>query len=182
MKIFFMRHGETDYNKKMIMQGALDTELNDIGKSQAKIASEEVSKLNIDIIICSPQKRALETAKIIAKKINKEVEVIVDERLRERSFGELEGVKIEDLLKENPLFLKKISTDDECFIEGVESLEEVKSRIDSVLKFIKNNYDNNRILIISHGAVLRILGNLIDVNEQENFVKLDNCQIVSYEL
>ena len=80
MKIFFMRHGETDYNKKMIMQGALDTDLNDIGKSQAKIASEEVSKLNVDIIICSPQKRALETAKIIAKKINKEV--IVDERLR----------------------------------------------------------------------------------------------------
>lgn len=180
MKIFFMRHGETDYNKKMIMQGALDTELNEIGKSQAKIASEEVSKLNIDIIICSPQKRALETANIIAKKIDREI--IVDERLRERSFGELQGVKIEDILKENPLFLKKISTDDEYFIEGVESLEGVKSRIDSVLKFIKNDYNNKQILIISHGAIARILGNLIDINNKKSFVKLDNCQIISYEL
>ncbi|MCK5762727.1 MAG: histidine phosphatase family protein, partial [Clostridiales bacterium] len=71
MKLYFIRHGETDYNKENRLQGGLDTKLNDIGKEQALKASEEIVDLEIDVIISSPQRRAVDTAEIIASKLNK---------------------------------------------------------------------------------------------------------------
>lgn len=88
--IYVVRHGETDWNKLHKVMGRVDIPLNETGKSQAKITSEKLKEYKIDLIISSPLKRACETAKIINE--TKNLEIIYDDRLLERDFGEFEGL------------------------------------------------------------------------------------------
>ena len=89
LEILFTRHGQTDWNNQGKIQGKTDIELNDKGKEQANITCSLLSEQKIDLIISSPLQRALQTAKVIAKKQN--VPIIIDELLRERDYGEFEG-------------------------------------------------------------------------------------------
>ena len=90
MKVFITRHGQTEWNSLGRLQGRKDIELNEVGKEQALITGEKIKDEKIDIIITSPLKRARETAEIINKQLN--VEIIEDDRLIERDYGELEGI------------------------------------------------------------------------------------------
>ena len=66
MKITVIRHGETDWNAVGKIQGKTDIPLNTNGREQARITARLLSKHNIDVIISSPLKRAVETAEIIS--------------------------------------------------------------------------------------------------------------------
>ena len=79
--IYFIRHGETDYNKDKRFQGHLNIPLNQKGIVQAKIALDCSKSLRIDKIYCSPLKRAVETAKIINSFHN--AQIIKDDRIKE---------------------------------------------------------------------------------------------------
>lgn len=89
MEILITRHGQTDWNLQRKLQGRADIELNHTGIEQAKIAREELVNEKIDLIICSPLKRARQTADIINEGRN--IPIIIDERISERDFGEFEG-------------------------------------------------------------------------------------------
>ena len=67
MILYIVRHGETDYNVKHIIQGVVNTNLNETGIRQAQNLKKEIDKLDIDLVIVSPLKRACETASIITK-------------------------------------------------------------------------------------------------------------------
>lgn len=77
------------------MQGRADTPLNENGLIQATETKNKLLNINIDLIICSPLLRAKQTADIINE--NRNITIIYDDRIIERGFGELEGVKIEDI-------------------------------------------------------------------------------------
>ena len=79
--IYFIRHGETAYNREGRVQGHLDIPLNEKGIFQAEKASDEFKDVEIDLIYCSPLKRARSTAEIINKFHN--VEIVIDDRLIE---------------------------------------------------------------------------------------------------
>ena len=68
-KIYFVRHGETKANKERILFGQLDLGLNKNGVKQAKQVANILSKIKADYIISSPLKLAIDTAKIITKKV-----------------------------------------------------------------------------------------------------------------
>ena len=84
MKIFLVRHGQTDWNVQHKVQGKADIELNDTGVAQANETSSKLNHITIDLIICSPLKRAMQTAQIINKGRN--IPIIYDERISERDF------------------------------------------------------------------------------------------------
>ena len=88
MKIYMTRHGETDWNKEGKMQGLTDTELNVTGINQAIETKEKLKKINFDLCISSPLKRASKTAKII---IGDKCNIIYDDLLVERCLGDYEG-------------------------------------------------------------------------------------------
>ena len=95
MKIYYVRHGQTDWNLARKMQGGeTEKELNSTGIEQAKQTKKELENAKYDIVICSPMHRAIQTAEIINK--DKNVQMITDERIRERKLGELEGNKVTD--------------------------------------------------------------------------------------
>ena len=88
MKLYVLRHGETDYNKEGIFQGQNNIDLNEEGIKQAQITAKSLENIFFDKVYVSPLKRAIETAKIVT---NNELEI--DDRIKERSFGKLEGKK-----------------------------------------------------------------------------------------
>ena len=103
MKVYVIRHGQTDWNLLGKIQGQTDIKLNDTGRNQAKETGMQIQNEKIDLIITSPLKRAKETAEIINKNFN--VSIIEDDRLLERKYGRNEGSTKEDIQemeKKNP--------------------------------------------------------------------------------
>lgn len=71
MKLYVVRHGETDWNKNFLMQGNTNTDLNETGISQAKEIREKLKDIDFDVCYSSPLSRAYNTAKIICdNKVN----------------------------------------------------------------------------------------------------------------
>jgi len=95
MRIVIVRHGETDLNAKRILQSA-DTPLNERGLSQAQHAAEHLGGRSVTKILSSDMTRTKQTAQAIYSKLvqngNKAVEVVESHLLRERNFGDLQGL------------------------------------------------------------------------------------------
>lgn len=158
MKIYLIRHGETDQNKCKCLQGRSDIELNEYGRELARKTAEGLKDIPFDIIFTSPLKRARETAEIIRGK--REIPIVLEERIQEISFGEYEGLCYG---KEN------YSIPDKNFMNffnkpqdyktppGGESLEEVITRMGEFLQEIlqKEVYKDKNILLSTHGCALK---------------------------
>lgn len=136
--IYFMRHGQTDFNKENKWMGLLDIPLNVDGISQAHSSISSIKSLNIDVIYCSELKRAIQTSKIIANKLN--LPIRIDKRLNERSLGSLEGI-----IKNSSL------------LESCSSLEPESNISERMRSFFKDLPKNKNILLISHSALFKII-------------------------
>lgn len=171
--IYFVRHGQTEWNKNGIIQGHMDIELNNEGKKQAQIVKEKLQDIKFDKVFSSPLKRAKETAEIIYDQ-----EIVIDNRLIERYNGELEG-KLKTEIKVFPDFN---DPNDTRF--GIESLNNFKDRINSFLDEIVKKYKDKNILVVTHAGVCLYVRCYFegepDGNLNEKY-KLQNCEILSYE-
>ena len=96
--IYIIRHGQTDWNLEKKMIGQIDVSLNQTGKEQAKLSINQLSALKIDEIIASDLARTKETADIINASLH--LPISFDARLRERNYGDLEGVSEKDISQE----------------------------------------------------------------------------------
>ena len=85
MEILLTRHGQTEWNLLKKVQGKADIELNEKGVKQAEETRDSLKNEEIDLILCSPLKRAIQTAEIINQGRN--IKMIIDERVSERDFG-----------------------------------------------------------------------------------------------
>lgn len=157
--IYFIRHGETDYNKDMRFQGHLDVPLNAKGLVQANLALDSSKSIKIDKIYYSPLLRAKKTAEVINSFHN--AQMIEDARLKEIYMGSLQGKALKKLTEHEKLLA---FSNPERF--GGESHEEFCDRIKSFYNEIKNTKEN--ILIVSHGGVYRAFYKIIN--------NLDNLQ------
>lgn len=158
MNIILVRHGQTDWNLRDLLQGRTDIELNSTGKNQAGETANKLQNFDIDAIYVSPLKRTLSTAEEINKTRN--LEMIIDNRLIERGFGEYEGKsKVE--FKKYWDFNTNIS---DC---NVEPIRDLFSRAYLLLKEIGNLYKDTdkTILLVTHNgvnlAITSILNGLI---------------------
>ncbi len=164
--IYLLRHGETDWNKKDLMQGQVDIHLNEKGKSQAQALNHSLSH-TFDKVYVSPLTRAIETAQIVVPDINP----IVDERLLEFSYGPYEGKSLYEVDDDFKNFLFHPLT--VLPPEGVETMEHLNNRIASFIKDINLEED---VLIVSHGVAIRsFISNLTDLNPWG--VQIENCTL-----
>ena len=99
MKIYIMRHGETKWNKRSKLQGQVDIPLAPKGIEQAQMTAEGMKEIPFDHIFSSPLKRAYKTAQIV--RMDRPIEIVRDDRLKEMSFGTSEGKCIGKIM-ENP--------------------------------------------------------------------------------
>ncbi len=173
MNLYFIRHGETEDNKAGVIQGQIDSDLTELGKKQAKQAIENLKDLDLDIIYCSDLGRTKNTAKIVNTELN--LDIIFDQRLRERNFGIYEG-KHRDLFDFNDFFMGNSGNPE---FSTVEKDNQIKERILDFLKDLKDS-DHKNILIVTHGGVI-VQTKLLE-NKDWQFEKIKNCEIFSTTL
>ncbi|NLP13977.1 MAG: histidine phosphatase family protein [Clostridium sp.] len=156
MRIYITRHGETQWNKKGLMQGWKNSDLTEKGIENAKRLGESLKDINFDVIYTSPLGRANETAKCING--NKDTKIVLVESLKEMGFGIWEGMensKLKELYSEQynnfwerPHLYKPH--------ENGESFEELLLRVKTAWNEILKAGGNN-ILIVTHAVVLKTL-------------------------
>lgn len=177
MKLYIIRHGQTNSNVTGNLLGITDEDINSIGYNQALQIKKELEDIELDLCFSSNYKRTISTANLI---IDKKIPVIIDERLNERNFGILEGGPYNDRYSSEfwNYYLNKSDYE-------VEPLHKLFDRTKDFLKFLKKNYDDKTILIVSHAATIRAIHyNIIgfDQNTKMLFFKVDNGQILKYDL
>jgi broad specificity phosphatase PhoE len=175
--ICFLRHGQTDWNLKKLIQGRDEVPLNETGLSQAQWVAQglkeacERTGLKFDRVISSPLGRASVTAKTIAEKIGCD-DFSTDERLIERDFGEQSG-KTYDF---NSPFI--IGNDDS--IKGLEPVENVLLRMQNFIKEVAK--PGKHIIAVTHGSSTAVLTKRTKKRYEKDKIEsvLHNCHMVIF--
>ena len=174
--LYIARHGQTIWNVQNKVCGITDVELTEKGREQAKALASAVADKNINVIISSPLKRAVETSKIVSEICNIPMET--DERLIEQNYGIYEGVdrKNEEFLSNKRNFAYKYP--------GGESMMQVAYRVYGLLDEINGKYKDKNVLIISHGGVCRIINTYFRDMTNDDFFnyRLGNGELEEYEM
>jgi len=154
--VYFVRHGQTEYNRKHIIQGrGVDSDLNEKGRNQAKLLYQAYSDIDFELVICSSLKRTEQTLHhFIDSGLPKENTADLDEI----GWGEHEGKRATKKMKrdfDKMLVEWKSGNFDAC-LQGGESLNELKSRVERIIKQIEAK-DESSIIVCSHGRTLMCL-------------------------
>jgi probable phosphoglycerate mutase len=160
---FILRHGQSYANVAGIILSHLedgkksDYTLTQQGEDEVRrsvLKAKENGVLNENmVIISSPFSRCMRTAEIAMEVLEVDQEIIFDDRLRERWFGDWE--------KTSNANYQKVWDDDRSdpdhLIANVESANEVQRRTVMLIDELEENYDGQAILLVSHGDALQIL-------------------------
>ena len=180
MKLLVIRHGQTDWNVQKKVMGRCDEPLNEQGLKQAEETRKILLNEKIDLIICSPLKRAKQTANIINKDRN--IKIIYDDRIIERDFGEYEGMETKDFDFHGYWNYYKNE-----YYEQAENIQSFFNRVYDFLNDIQKNYKDKNILIVAHGGISIPVACYFNRNIPEGSLVdaglvLENCQVASYNI
>ncbi len=175
MILYFVRHGQTDFNKKKIPQGQeIDVSLNEEGVRQVEEATRYLPN-NIDFIISSPLKRTLETAQILNKKVNTDIELNDD--VKEYRYGSLAGkswTEIAEILHDPEAYQHDQDLLFDYHAFGGDSADDLKQRVKKFITGIQTKYKNKTILITTHGGFIDAMHQLFPQKEKK---ETDNATI-----
>ena len=179
--LYIMRHGRTDWNRLHKLQGRTDIPLNAEGKEMAERAAVEYRDIPLDVCWSSPLIRALETAEILLRGRN--IPIFTDDRLREMSFGDYEGLENSFSIPECPVNI--IFRHPELYtssVGGAETFDELFARAGSFLEEIVYPLLNQgkNVLIVGHGAMnLSIISRIRGLPRKDFWSPgLENCRLI----
>lgn len=175
MELYVIRHGQTDGNVKRVIDGIKDIPLNVTGKQQAIDARKSIENIDFDIVICSPLIRTRQTMELVTE--NK-FHVIFEERIIERDCGELMGRSFDDIDMD-----KYWDYYDDTIYENVESIKSFFTRIYSYIDYLKKEYKDKKILLVTHGGVSKAVEcyfNGIPSHGKLLNLGLKNCEVTKY--
>ena len=180
MDILFIRHGETDWNRAMRIQGGIvEIDINARGVRQAELTRDGLvsAGFRFDHAFASPYRRARHTAEILAAPHG--IAPVVDERLHEINFGPYEGTSIRAFADDN---IKAAFKDPTCYVprNGGEAFAAVEDRLRSFLDEVILPLEDkaNTVLVVAHGGILRTLTRIFDHRPLSEFWTADhqpNC-------
>ena len=167
-EVYFMRHGETPWNRARVLQGSIGmTDLTQVGVAMAEETAATLTRDGIafERVYTSPYLRAKHTAMILAKM--SDVKVIDDPRIRERGCGSAEGLAYRNALELNRMMAEAT---------GVESVEAVEARALDFLERELRPLDGKvkRVLCVSHTLLLNVLEKRLSGGEARKGL-LPNC-------
>ena len=175
LRIYLIRHGETDFNKQDKDWGQ-DTEetLNNQGIQQVQKLAETLKEIKFDKLLSSDLTRAIQTSKILSNVCN--IEIIKDKRLREYDPGEIDPSSEKWIEKYKQMLESGISKYDIRPFGG-ENIWDLIKRVRSFLKDLQK--ENGTVVIVTHSGVNAALINLSQGREKNDFVniKQDNTCI-----
>ena len=147
-----LRHGQTDWNIDLRLQGTTDIAMNEVGINQIQTAALHLDQ-GWDVVLSSPLGRARQSAEIVANQLGIEA-VEIEPLLLERAFGIGEGLTYAE-------WGEKFARLDD--IPGAETKASVEQRARELLDLVSQRYAGVRVLAVSHGALIRfVLGAVTD--------------------
>jgi broad specificity phosphatase PhoE len=179
MKFIFIRHAESEANRKEIL-GSFETPLTPEGIEQARTAAD-VLTLPVDVIFSSSLKRTLQTAEPFARKFN--LSVNPHEALQEKHYGKFIGrprSELQDAVR-NDLAYKGGEWGGDYTQWGGESGIQVRDRVKEFVEEVKKAYPNKTILAFTHVAVIRTLHRLYSKLEDYHF-PIANVSVHEFDL
>lgn len=171
MKIYIIRHGQTEFNKKGLINGNIDSDLTPEGIEQAEIAADFIQK-TIKRMYVSSLGRARKTAEILNETLK--ASMSFHDELKEVHFGNLEGTTFKEEYKERH---RKLDYDWVSY--GGEDFNQVKTRVLKVLKKIKEENSDGEALIVAHGGIILLL-HFLEYGEELQEIK--NTSLHSFDL
>jgi len=153
-RLIFVRHGETTWNAEDRMQGQQDSPLSPLGWKQARLAARKAAQLKPDLIYTSDLSRARAVAELAAKKMG--IPFITAPELRERNFGEWEGLTNDEVRQRYPIGAKSHKEDPANFRPpGGESRADVCQRIAAFVDLLLQKHPGKKVLICTHGGPIK---------------------------
>lgn len=156
MKLYFVRHGQTNGNVQKRCGNFLNDRLADNGCRQVQQIAQRIAKEPIDIILASPYERTKETAQIIAKKIGKDIQEIP--LLEEKKWpNEIEGKLLNDPEVEKIFepMRDKNTVDPDWHYSDEENFLDIKKRANLFIEYVSSRKENN-ILAVSHEYFIKL--------------------------
>ncbi len=180
-EVLLIRHGETDFNAKGVVQGWLDTFLNAKGLKQAEYAAAVLKDYPINIMFTSSLKRAWQTAWVIHQ-YHKNVPLVKTDLLKERGLGKLSGHHIHEGNKlAPPVIVRREYEKIKGWVRDLklEAQETFKARVKKFwLEFITNYPIANKVIVVvAHGGVIRVSLRLFG-NKISDKWKVTNTKII----
>lgn len=174
MRLIILRHAKTGYNESGLMQGRADILPTEGGMKECLAVKEVLKSYPIDFVLTSPLNRAKITATLVS-----DAPILTDNRLTERDLGSYEGKSFLEYDKKKYHSYYRNDTS-----EGVEGIQDLMSRIQSLLKDMKK-YENKTVLWVTHGGLIRVVPYCINGIPKDGMVlspAIKNLEFIEYTI
>ncbi|MGC4874677.1 histidine phosphatase family protein [Micromonospora sp. DT43] len=149
-RLIVWRHGNTDWNAANRVQGQTDVPLNELGRDQARAAAPLLAALRPDAIVSSDLSRAAETAAALAALTG--LPVRTDARLRERHFGQWQGLHLTEVAERFPAEYARWRAGDPDPGADLEPLHDLGERVAAALREAADAAPDGTVVIATHGG------------------------------
>jgi probable phosphoglycerate mutase len=150
-----LRHGQTSMSVQKRYAGRSDVPLTDLGVQQAVAAAKRLASADLDAIVASPLRRAVQTAEEVA--VATGAPVVTDAGFRETDFGAWEGLTFSEVRERWPAELTSWLADPAVAPPGGESFAEVSERVTDALHRVLSARERQTVLIVSHVTPIKTL-------------------------
>lgn len=176
MKLYCVRHGETEYNLTHRIQGQFDSALSALGRKQCEAVAEALGGLPCDAVITSPLRRALDTAQYIADRLK--LELRLEPRLMEINAGIFQGHSWHELDERFPEEAARWKSQDADYrIPGGESRRDLMQRTGAAFRAIREAGYAHAIVVAHGGSLGAALKELLAIPASRNPFELNNGSI-----
>ena len=155
-RVYLIRHGSTELSSEDRFAGVVDVLLSDAGRDQARRLGARLTKEKITVAFASPMKRTMETARLTVEPHG--IEVTPVDGIREIAHGRWEGMKRDEVERAFPEEYSRYEHDPFSFapLGGESGLQVTARALPALLKIVEDHCDQ-RIVIVSHKATIRLL-------------------------
>jgi broad specificity phosphatase PhoE len=179
-KWYLVRHGESEWNQEGRILGHADVGLSELGRRQVELLSTRMAGESIDAAYSSDLSRAVDTA--TGALGQRDVPLITDPDLREFSYGEWEGLTLQEVKEEDPvLFDARFTRGDNAFAApGGETSEDILKRVQHFVKGVEERHSPDEdLLIVGHGGSMRALALcLLDLTDESMWkLRMSNASV-----
>ena len=160
--LYLARHGETVDNANQILQGRTQGMLNEKGQEQAENLAKSLDGIQIDAVIASDLKRAVDTAEVIAKR--RSLPLITTPLLRERDWGSFTGRFIPDL--------KDVQWPDD-----VESMDAMMERARLFMDWLRRDYSQQTVVAVGNGIINKVIQAVYYNTRTNKIPRMTNAEV-----
>lgn len=183
MRIYLVRHGQTEWNREKRIQGSIDRPLNLKGEMQAHRLGRQLKEVDFDLIFSSPLSRARQTAEILNQYLTREI--LLDPVLKENYYGMAEGMTRDEYFHHFSSQIAEVEAipfpkrAHHKVVPDAESLADVASRVVPFLDRVVQEAKGKNLLAVTHGGVIRAV--LIALFEIEYDIENTGYVMIEHE-